>query len=984
MTRADVMFADCSGELLGSSAAFRSQLTHGSPYWRSRLDSACGIDIYGSNGISAADIDNDGWDEIYVCQPGGLPNRLFKRRADGVFDEIAAQAGLDLLDDTSCALFVDFRNAGVQDLVILMPAGPLYFLNDGSGKFLLKKDAFSFASEVQGAFTGMSAADFDRDGSVDLYLCTYVYFQSEDRYRYPAPYHDAQNGPPNFLFRNRLAADGTGHFEDVTGPSGINENNNRYSFAASWCDYDDSGWPSLYVVNDFGRNNLYRNSNGRFHDVAKEAGVEDYGAGNVRLVVRLRRRWPPGSLRRQHVDARRPACGSRSRIPGTIRPPRCGKRGAATQRAIRFSAIAATGRFEEIADAGGAMVGRWGWGSEGIDFDNDGAPEIFASAGMLTNSRTEDLGSFFWRRVVAKSPTREEPAPDYENGWNSINQYIREEYSWNGREPNLLYVRRGGRFRDCSGVSGLDFASDTRTFAATDFDGDGNLDLFVKSRLGPQVRAMRNCCGVARNSIAFTLRGSKSNRDAIGAVVEVECGARRLRRALQAGSGYLSQHTKRLLFGLDRERTATRVKISWPSGLEQVFENLSAGHVYAITEGSPDVKRTAFQPRRPIRTAPVTGDDSVRMEPTWLLEPVPLPDRRKGPGFLLLTGGSDSGPSGVPVEVVNLARSAPEIAACYSLFRRYVFDWRAPLTVPLTILVDSEGRAGKIYPGIPSAAVMRTDLAAQDQRERASLALPFPGWYYAHPSRNYYKLGAAFIGAGYPEQALPYLEAAIRQWPDNFQASLALGQVYLESSRLPEARRNLETALQLNAKSPQVWNNLGGVAIAEGRNDEALRCFEKMLNLAPDSLYGLTNAAMALARLERKSEAETLYRRALGIDPKDSETADNLGLLLGKQGRLSEAIALFKQALEGDPRNGSAINNLSVAYLQSGKTNDAVAALQYGIRVAPDYDILYLNLARLYAGAGNRDRAKQVLQSLLERMPNNLAGRKALEQLGEP
>ena len=93
---------------------------------------------------------------------------------------------------------------------------------------------------------------------------------------------------------------------------------------------------------------------------------------------------------------------------------------------------------------------------------------------------------------------------------------------------------------------------------------------------------------------------------------------------------------------------------------------------------------------------------------------------------------------------------------------------------------------------------------------------------------------------------------------------------------------------------------------------------------------------------------------------------------------------MFKQALEGDPRNGSAINNLSVAYLQSGKTNDAVAALQYGIRVAPEYDILYLNLARLYAGAANRDRAKQVLQSLLERMPNNLAGRKALAQLGEP
>jgi tetratricopeptide (TPR) repeat protein len=981
--RAEAMFADCSGELLGRSAAFRNQLTHGSPYWRSRLDSACGIDIYGSNGISAADIDNDGWDEIYVCQPGGLPNRLFKRRADGAFDEIAAQAGLDLLDDTSCALFVDFRNAGVQDLVILMPAGPLYFLNDGTGKFRLKKDAFRFASEVQGAFTGMSAADYDRDGSVDLYLCTYVYFQSEDRYRYPAPYYDAQNGPPNFLFRNRLGADGAGQFEDVTGPSGIDQNNNRYSFAAAWCDYDGSGWPSLYVVNDFGRNNLYRNTNGRFRDVAKEAGVESMGPGmcgswfdydgDGRPDLYVANMWTAAGQR----VAADPAFAHNS----TPEMQEAWRRHTMGNSLFRNRG---DGTFEEIADGGGAMVGRWGWGSEGIDFDNDGAPEIFASAGMLTNSRTEDLGSFFWRRVVAKSPLREEPAPDYENGWNSINQYIREEYSWNGREPNLFYVRRGGRYRDCSGVSGLDFAADTRTFAVTDFDGDGNLDLFVKSRLGPQLRAMRNSCGIARNSIAFTLRGSKSNRDAIGAIVEVEWGGRRLRRALQAGSGYLSQHTKRLLFGLDRERTVTRVKISWPSGREQVFENLAAGHVYEITEGSADVKRNPFQPRRPIRTQPAAGDDSVRMKPTWLLEPVPLPDRRKGPGFLLLTGGGDSAPSGVPVEVVNLARAAPEIAACYSLFRRYVFDWRAPLTLPLTILIDAEGRASKIYPGIPTPSVMRADLAVHDQRERTPLALPFPGWYYARPSRNYYKLGAALIGAGYPEQALPYLEAAIGQWPENFQATLALGQVHLESNRLPEARRSLEKALQLNAKSPQVWNNLGGVAIAEGRNDEALRCFEKMLSLVPDSLYGLTNAALALARLDRKAEAETLYRRALGIDPKDSETADNLGLLLGRQGRLGEAIALFKQALEGDPRNGSAINNLSVAYLQSGQTNDAVAALQYGIRVAPDYDILYLNLARLYAGTGNRERAKQVLQALLERMPQNPAARKALDQLGEP
>src|SRR5205823_10866221 len=119
----------------------------------------------------------------------------------------------------------------------------------------------------------------DRDGRLDVFLCTYIYFQSEDQYRYPAPYHDARNGPPNFLFRNQLTQDGGGVFEDVTAAAGMNENNDRYSFAPAWCDYDGDGWPDLYVANDFGRNNLYKNDRGRFRDVAASAGVEDIGPG---------------------------------------------------------------------------------------------------------------------------------------------------------------------------------------------------------------------------------------------------------------------------------------------------------------------------------------------------------------------------------------------------------------------------------------------------------------------------------------------------------------------------------------------------------------------------------------------------------------------------------------------------------------------------------------------------------------------------------
>ena len=982
--RSETMFTDCSEQLLGGSAAWREQLLRGIPYWRSRLDSASGIDIYGSNGIAAADIDNDGWDEIYISQPGGLPNRLFKRRGDGTYKEIAAEAGLDLLDDTSCSLFVDFRNSGWQDAIVLRPRGPLYFMNEGHGRFRLLPDAFRFASAVQGTFTGMSAADYDRDGRVDLFLCTYVYFQSEDRFRYPVPYHDAQNGPPNFLMRNRLERDGIGFFEDVTKASGIDHNNSRYSFAAAWCDYDGSGWPSLYVANDFGRNNLYRNQRGRFRDAAAEAGVEDIGPGmcvswfdydgDGLTDLYIANMWTPGGQRVTSDAAFRPALAE-----GGTDAYRRHTKGDSLYR------NRGDGTFEEIADAGGAAVGRWAWGAEGIDFDNDGTPEILIAAGMLTNSRPEDMMSFFWRQVVAKSPATASVAPDYEAGWDSLNQYIREDYSWNGREPNLFYVRAGGRFRDCSGISGIDYTDDSRTFAVTDFDGDGSLDIFLKSRLGPQVRALRNRCGIGRNAIAFSLRGTRSSRDAIGAIVEVQHGNRRTRKALQAGSGYLSQHTKRLHFGLGNEKVAARVSVRWPSGEEQTFEPLEAGFVYDIVEGSEQWTRKPFLP--PVQSgagAPVTGDNSVRMAPAWLLEPVPLPDKRRGPGFVLLTAGGDVVPAGVPVEVIDLRKAGGDVAASYTIFRRYLFDWRAPLTAPLLILIDSAGQAHKLYPEIPPAEELRRDLAALVGPDRDRLALPFTGRYVSRPSRSYYKLGAAFAGAGYADQALPYLKAAVAQWDGNFKAWLALGQVHLEGKRLGAAKESLERALSLNPKSPEVWNNLGGVAIEEGRNDEALRCFDRMLSIAPDSIYGLTNAALASSRLGRAAEAERLYRRVLEIAPADADIADRLGLLVARQGRLEDAVLLFKQALSHDRQHASAINNLGVAYVQAGKTDDAVATFEYGVQVAPRHDMIALNLARLYVTLGRRERARDMLRALLERVPDHAAARRALEQLQEP
>ena len=269
-------YVDIAAAALGGNASYSSQLLHGTDYWRTVLDGACGIDVYGHNGVSVGDIDGDGFDDLYVCQPGGLPNRLYRNRGDGTFEDITEASGVGVIENTACALFVDVDNDGRQDLIVVRATGPMLFLNEGGGKFRQKADAFQFATPPQGTFTGAAVADYDRDGWLDIYFCLYVYYQGTDQYKYPSPYYDAENGPPNFMMRNNR--DGT--FRDVTAETGLNQNNTRYSFCCGWNDFNRDGWPDLYVVNDFGRKNLYRNNgNGTFTDIAAQAGVEDVGAG---------------------------------------------------------------------------------------------------------------------------------------------------------------------------------------------------------------------------------------------------------------------------------------------------------------------------------------------------------------------------------------------------------------------------------------------------------------------------------------------------------------------------------------------------------------------------------------------------------------------------------------------------------------------------------------------------------------------------------
>ena len=177
-------------------------------------------------------------------------------------------------------------------------------------------------------------------------------------------------------------------------------------------------------------------------------------------------------------------------------------------------------------------------------------------------------------------------SPGYERGWNAINELIRSDSTWSGYERNVFYVNnRDGTFSEASGAAGLDVRDDSRSFVLADLDRDGRLEVILKNRNGPQVRIFHNVMKDIGGALAFRLRGTKSNRDAIGAAVTVEAGTHRQTKYLQAGSGFLSQHTKELFFGVGSVLGNVRATVRWPSGLAQTFENLPVNHRIEIVEG---------------------------------------------------------------------------------------------------------------------------------------------------------------------------------------------------------------------------------------------------------------------------------------------------------------------------------------------------------------------------------------------------------------
>ena len=379
------LFRDSTEAVLAREAVFDAQLRPGIDHWLARLELSTGVDVGGWQGLAIGDADGDGLEDIYLCQPGGLPNRLFLQNGDGSARDASAAAGVDWIDSTHAALFVDLDQDGDPDLVVAVDEGVLVQSNDGRGVFKVER-ALPLPAGIP---YSMAAADYDQDGDLDLYVACYNPRRGVNRhlvFARPVPYHDAQNGAPNVLLRN----DGAFRFTHATKRVGLDEENRRFSYAAAWEDYDNDGDLDLFVANDFGRKNLYRNDGGRFHDVARAANAEDMGPG-------MSASWGDydnDGLMDLYASNMFSSAGNRiAAQPRFLRSAESATR-SGFQRHARGNTLLRNrgdGRFDDVSETAGVTIGRWAWGSLFVDINNDGWQDLFVANGFITQADPGDL-----------------------------------------------------------------------------------------------------------------------------------------------------------------------------------------------------------------------------------------------------------------------------------------------------------------------------------------------------------------------------------------------------------------------------------------------------------------------------------------------------------------------------------------------------------------------------------------------------------------
>ena len=510
-----------------------------------------------SGGVGFIDCDNDGKLDILTIngssvdryRKGGDPMiTLYHQDADLKFTDITQAAGLTRKGWGMGVSVMDFDNDGWQDIYVTGYGGNALYRNLGNCKF---EDVTDKAGLRVGGFsTGAAWADYDRDGLVDLFVPRYVHvdmnnlpeFGSDDKFcRYRGVM--VQCGPgglpgeSDFLFRNR----GDGTFEDVSKKAGVDDPDHYFGMQAVWADYDNDGWPDLYVPNDGKPNYLYHNKHdGTFEDIGLLSGTAlsldgkeqgsmgvDFGDfdhdGRLDIFVTNFVNEPDALYWNQ------------------------GEQG--------FTDI---GWKAGIAKATTPLVG---WGTGFVDFVNDGWLDIFEVNGHVY------------------------PQMDYIKGAAGYKQ------------PVLLYRNNRDRtFEDITALSGLDKLppASRRGAAFGDLNNDGKIDILMLN-VGQPPTLLLNRTRTSNHAVLFKLIGTKSNKAAIGARVSVTAGGVVQFTEVRSGTSYLSQNDLRLHFGLGKETTMDTVEVSWPSGKKEIYKDLASDFIYTITEGTGVPQKTPFE-----------------------------------------------------------------------------------------------------------------------------------------------------------------------------------------------------------------------------------------------------------------------------------------------------------------------------------------------------------------------------------------------------
>ena len=375
------LFSDCTKAVLGADPSYREQLLYGLNHWHERIPFRNSLNGLGTPGLSLGDVNGDGLEDLYFCQHPGLPNRLYLQDGDGTLREVSADWGVDWLDDSRCALIADFDNDGDQDLAVAILGHVVLAANHDNQRFKVEA-----VIPVMESVVSLAAADYDRDGLLDLYVGGYspntttadaaptaVGFGSDQ-----FVYHDANNSIGNVMLRNF----GGRKFSDVTAELGLDVNNRRWTLATAWEDFDDDGDPDLYVANDFGRNNLYQNDDGRFLDVAAEFGAEDSASG-------MSVSWGDYDRDGQvdlYVANMFSAAGNRIVPQAGFKPQVSGEVRRTYQRFARGNTLLRNlgDGFADTSVDAGVTMGRWAWSSLFADLNNDGWEDLVVANGHMT------------------------------------------------------------------------------------------------------------------------------------------------------------------------------------------------------------------------------------------------------------------------------------------------------------------------------------------------------------------------------------------------------------------------------------------------------------------------------------------------------------------------------------------------------------------------------------------------------------------------